>query len=77
MVKVYNIHIMFEYYADYIAYFKNETHIYLVCIENNDDYTRFIRIKIEDKNKKEIYDYENYHTYTWGYPERREYEKQN
>ena len=28
-------------------------------------------------SKKEIYDYENYHTYTWGYPERREYEKQN
>ena len=75
MVKVYNIHIMFEDYGEYIAYHKNETHIYLVSIEDNEQFERFIRIKIEDKNKKEIYGYENYYTYIRDFDEQRIYEK--
>ena len=68
MVKVYTVD-----NQDYVAYYKTEEHIYLVCIEPHSDEDRFIRIKVSDKNKKNIIDFDGGYTWTWGQPERREF----
>ena len=67
MVKIYTVD-----NQEYVAYYKNEEHIYLVCIEPDCEEDRFIRIKVSDKNKKDI-DYECAYTYTWGEREYREF----
>jgi hypothetical protein len=74
-IKIYLVRIDGDFDIEFVAYYKNETHIYLATIDPDNAYDRFIRIKIEDKNKKEIYDYEPYYTYTWGFNEKREYKK--
>ena len=69
MVKTYKVgspeEIADNHYGVYVCYYNNETHLYLVSIEKEPN-DRFIRIKVEDKNKKYIEEYEEYHTYTWG-----------
>ena len=68
MVKVYTVDTQ-----DYVAYYKNEEHIYLVCIEPHCEEDRFIRIKVSDKDKKTIMEYECCYTFTWGEPQYREF----
>jgi len=64
MVKIYNIWIGDycgdEHTDDYIEYYRNDTHLYLVALLEQEDLheSRFLRIKITDRNKKIIYDFE-------------------
>jgi hypothetical protein len=74
MVKIYNIHYYNDVESEYVAYYKNNTHIYLVSIELHDS-PRFIRIKTSQYHEKLIYDYEEYYTYTYGFDNTRVYEE--
>ncbi len=81
MSKIYHIDLAEEYCCDtfpvdYVCYFKNETHLYLICTEKEYSDILYLRIKVEHKNKKMISEYEPYYTTTFGMNNQRIYEPQ-
>tara|TARA_R100001163_G_C4880391_1_gene77987 strand:- start:210 stop:443 length:234 start_codon:yes stop_codon:yes gene_type:complete len=60
MVKIYQIRVGEECIEDYVEYYRNDTHIYLISIETDGLNCRWVRIKKTDRNKKFIDDWENY-----------------
>jgi len=67
MVKVYNIVIDDSAEFQYVEYFQNKTHIYLVLIEDAPFVPRFIRVKKSQyRDDTECHDYEEAQTYHNG-----------
>ncbi len=61
MVKIYSVSISIDAEEYYVAYYKDDTHIYLVSIEGDNLEARFIRIKKSQYQEEIIYDYEEAH----------------
>jgi hypothetical protein len=55
-VKKYIVHLIGDIYHEYVRYHQDKEWIYLVCIEEEQECYRFIKIKHEQKNRR-IYEF--------------------